>query len=378
MANAFENPSVIAAEALMHLEDALVITNMASTDKTADFLNRSNNYAVGDTVSIKTRPEYSVNEFTTTTSAQDIRESTRTMTIEKHFDVSVEVGAKEKALNMDSFSEQVLRPAVYALAEKCDEYVGTKILDAAGLYASDALFSTQADMAAARKAATLQQLNEQRMCLVDLDLESTLLGANYFSTYAQRGTDGMQAFGRGSMGGAMGMNFFSSLQFPTDTLAAAGNGTTTTNNTGTTNLVGLSVLTVDSTSGTFEAGDRISIAGVRRPLKVASQVTATATEIPLVDPITEIIPDGAAVTVIGSGQTNLAARGVIMDTSALGFAMPLLDTPSDKPASVVASNGFSIRVVQGYDMSTKKETMSLDCLIGAVAVGGMVRPAAVF
>jgi hypothetical protein len=56
-----------------------------------------------------------------------------------------------------------------------------------------------------------------------------------------------------------------------------------------------------------------------------------------------------------------------MDTSALGFAMPMLDTPSDKPSSVASSNGYSIRVVQGYDMNSKKETMSLDLLLGAVA-----------
>jgi hypothetical protein len=90
MANAWENPSMIAAEALLHLEDALVITNLAATDKTADFLSRPNNYAVGDTVKIKTRPEYTVNDFSTTITTQDVRESTRSMSIEKHFDVSVE------------------------------------------------------------------------------------------------------------------------------------------------------------------------------------------------------------------------------------------------------------------------------------------------
>jgi hypothetical protein len=92
----------------------------------------------------------------------------------------LKVGAKEKVLNMDGFSDQVIRPAVYALAEKCDQYVGTKILQSAGLYASDALFATQGDMALARKAATFQQLNENRMCLMDLDLEASLLSPKLF------------------------------------------------------------------------------------------------------------------------------------------------------------------------------------------------------
>lgn len=366
MANAWEQPSMIAAEALVHLEDALVITNLAATDKTADFLARPNGYAVGDSVKIKTRPEYAVNEFGGSIVKQDIRESTRPMTIEKHYDVSVAVTSKEKVLDMDGFSEQVIKPAIYALAEQCDEFVGTKILDAAGLYVGDDIFSTQADMAAARKAATIQQLNSDRLCLVNLDLEAKLLGANYFSTWAQRGDQGAAAFNAGAMGRAMGLNFFSTLNFPT-TAHTPGDGTGVTNNTGTTNLIGLSVLTSDSTLGTFEAGDRIAIAGVRRPLIVAAQVVATGTAITLVDPITEQIPDGVAITVVGSGTAANAPAGVIMDTAALGFAMPLLDAPSDKPSSVMSSNGYSIRVVQGYDMDNKTETMSLDLLLGASA-----------
>lgn len=368
MANAWEQPSSIAAEALVHLEDALVITNLAATDKTSDFLVRPNGYAIGDTVKIKTRPEYVVNEFSTTIVKQDIRESIRQMAIEKHFDVSVEVTSREKALDVDSFSEQVIKPAIYSLAESCDQYVGSKILNAAGLYASDALFGAQADMAAARKAATIQQLGAGRLCLVDLDLEATLLSASYFATYNQRGDQGAAAFNAGAMGGAMGLNFYSSINFPDDTFAAAGTGTSTTDNTaGTFNAIGTSTLQIDSLTGQIEAGDRISIAGVRRPLKAAAQVLATGTAVTLVDPINEQIPDGAAVSIIGSGQSNLASRGVIMDQASLGFAMPMLDSPSDKPSSVQSSNGYSIRVVQGYDMDTKKETLSLDLLIGAEA-----------
>lgn len=365
MANAWENPSMIAAEALTHLEDALVITNLCATDKTADFLARPNGYAIGDTVSIKTRPEYTVNEFSSSITVQDIRESTRSMTIEKHYDVSVQVGAKEKVLNMDSFSEQVIKPAVYALAERCDIYVGTKLTLAAGLYASDSLFTTQADMALARKAGNLQQLESSRLCLVDSDLEATLLSQGYFSTWATRGEQGAAVFNQGNMGNAMGMNFYTSLNFPEDTHAAAGNGTSTTNNTGSTNLIGQTTLTIDSLTGQIEAGDRIAIAGVRRPLIAAAQAVATSTTVTLVDPITEVIPDGAAVTVVGSGQSSLAAKGIIMDKNCVGFAMPMLDAPSDKPSSVQSSNGYSIRIVQGYDMTTKKETLSLDLLIGA-------------
>jgi len=291
------------------------------------------------------------------------------MVIEKHFDVSVEITAKEKALDLESFTEQVIRPAVIRLAEKADRYVGTKILEGAGTYASTDLFASSADMALARNAALLQQLDPTgRFCLVNDALEAKLLGASFFTTYNNRGQVGANVFTSADMGHAMGMDFKSSLNLPTDILATAGTGTSQTDNgAGANNLIGGLTLTIDSLTGQLEAGDRIEIAGMRRPLIVAAQVTATGTAVTLTDPISEIVPDNAALTVIGTGQTNLEFQGAIFDNQSLAIAMPVLDSPSDKPSFVVSDNGYSIRVVQGYDMGSKKETMSLDMLMGAKA-----------
>jgi hypothetical protein len=370
MANSWSQIDWIAAEALMHLEDALVIAPLTARDKTADFMVTPNGYKVGDTVRIKTRPDYEVRDFDTdggNITVQDIRESTRSMQIEKHYDVSVQVTAREKALDLESFSEQVIQPAAYRLAESCDSYVGGKILNAAGHYSSDTLFATAADMAQARKAATLQQLNPNgRFCLVNLDLEASLLGADYFSTWNQRGPDGNPVFTNANMGYAMGMQFYSSINFPAHQ-ATGGTGTSATDNgAGANNLIGMTTLTIDSLTGQIEAGDRISIAGVRRPLRVAAQAVAASTEVTLSDPITEIIPDNAAVTVISTGNTY-DVKGAIFDDQSMAVAMPMLDAPADKPSFVVSSNGYSVRVVQGYDMTTKTDTLSLDLLIGSEA-----------
>jgi hypothetical protein len=43
----------------------------------------------------------------------------------------------------------------------------------------------------------------------------------------------------------------------------------------------------------------------------------------------------------------------------------MLDLPEDRVAATASSNGISIRVVKGYDLQTKKTTMSLDLLVGA-------------
>lgn len=365
MANAWREVSWIASEALNHLEDALNIGALATKDKTADFNVKPNGYAVGSSVDIRTNPVYKAEEFTTDIVIQDIRSSTRPLRIEKLFDVSASMTAKEKRLDFEDFSSQVIKPAAYAIAEAVENYLGTKILNAAGMYASSTLFATAADMALAKKAATFQQLSPTgRFCLVNDTLEAQLLGAAFFNTYTNRGDTGAEVFTSGSMGRAMGMDFFSSLHLPTSS-SVAGTGVGVTNNTsGTLNKVGMTALTTTSTTGTFKVGDRLLVAGVRRPLIVKTQVNSTGVSIPLVDPITEIIPDGAAITVISSGNTN-TFMGAIFDDSSLAIACPMLDPASDKPSFTTSNNGYSMRVVQGYDQVHKVETISLDMLCGA-------------
>ena len=375
MSNIWQHPTTIAAEALRHLEDALVIAPMCAKDMTSEFTSKPNGWAKGDTVSFRTHGEYAVTEFSTTIVPQDIKTSTRPMVIEKHFDISVEVTARELALDLDSFSEQVLKPATYKLAESVDLYLGTKILQGAGLYVSTDLFANAADIALARKAAILQQLAMNRFCLVDLDTEAVLLGQTWFNQSQTRGNDGEITLRNADMGRVMGMDFFSSIAFPTNAvLFDAGTMVCAVNNGAggnSNNRIGDTTLTVDTqtASKVVRAGDRLNIAGVRRPLLVKTLIsdTTSTTSVALVDPITEIIPDNAAVTVIGS-NVDLTFHGAIFDDRSLAIAFPMLDLPEDKSAGVSYNNGISIRVVKGYTQSTKKTTLSLDLLCGAFAL----------
>jgi len=378
--NSFVNVDMIAAEALTHLEDNLIIKPLCAVDKTADYNMRSNGHKVGDSVSFKTNPVYEVKTFDERASdntwvrndslvivPQDIRSSTRTMYIDKHYDVSVTLSAREKAMHFDQFTQEVIVPASKALAAKCDALLATKILQGQGLYASSAVMATAADMALARKTALMQQLNEQRFCLVNSTLEATLLGKDWFNNYNNRGNDTILT--NGMLGKTMGMDFYSSVNFP-DTTHTNSSGTTTTaaSPTGTQNKLGVSTLTVASITGGFTAGDRIMVAGCKRPMVVKTTVAATGTAIALVDPISEIIPASAAVTVVGGDAKALSYVGAIFDNQSLAVAMPILDAAEGMPSSVVSENGVSIRVVMGYDMEKKISTMSFDLLIGAFAL----------
>ena len=370
--NIWKHPDILAAEALRHLEDALVVTRMCAFDTTSEFNSRSNGCKKGDVISFRTHGDFQVDEFTSEIAIQGISDSSRSMVIEKHLDVSVELTARELVFDLDSFSDQVIRPASYRLAEYCDLYVGTKVLQGAGLYLSPDLFANAADIAQARKHATIQQLETQRYSLLNLDLEAKLLGQTWFNQSQTRGMDGTNTLRSGEMGRAMGMDFFSAITFP-EAFHASGDGTAVTDNDGgAANRIGMDVLTFGTGSGAgtaFNAGDRLKIAGVRRPVIVKTLVDAPAAgggTIALVDPITEIIPDGAAITVVGSAST-FDYMGAIFDNRSLAVAFPMLDKPGDMEVGVASHNGVSCRIVKGYDIKHKKTTMSLDLLVGAFA-----------
>jgi hypothetical protein len=370
MPNAWNHPSLIASEALGQMTDALTWGRQTTRDVTPQFANQS--MKIGDTVNLRSTPDYEAKEFTSVGPIvrQAIRDAVLPFKIEKLFDVSVDITAKEKALDLDSFTTQVIAPAAYRLAEKVDAYIAGKVLaGAAGLYASADLMGNVGDLALARAAANYQRLDPRnRFSMLSPDLEAKALGKDYFYQASIRG-DGanLEALREGFLAKTMGFNFFGTQYFPATALDA-GNLAGATDNTGGANLVGSSVLKVQSVTGTIGTGrTNIAVAGYRTPLVVIDVIDSTHLE--LLYPIMEIIPDDAAFTTVGSGE-ELTGQGLLLDSRAVGLAMPSLGTPSDKPSFSISNNGYSIRVVQGYDMDAKQEILSMDCLVGA----GLIDP----
>lgn len=366
----FINPSVLAAESLDQLDYDLVAGSLVYRDKTSDF-GAAGGYAKGDTVNIRTSTDLQTNEFTGTgpITAQEVNQSKTPLTIEKHFDVSVEITARERALNLDGVRNEIIMPAMSSMAQKIDTYLLSKITNSQGLYTSATLLENAGDIAQANKTAILQQISKVgRIGLVNEDLEATLLGTDVFSKFDHRGQPGVTALQEASMGRLLGTDWYSSVNMPTAT-QTTGNGATTLDNTSpTSNVQGATTLVVDSTTGTFNAGDKINIAGAKRAFTVASTVAATATSIPIVEQINENLGslDGAAVTVIEPGQT-VDYQGVFFNQGAYSFASPPLDPANSELSAALSANGMSIRVTEAYDIQTKKTFWSFDMLIGAKA-----------
>ena len=357
--------SIIAAEVLDQLEYELVAANLMYRDVTSDF-STVNGFKVGESVKVRTVPAYRTDEFAGTINPQEVNQSNTQITIEKHFDCSIVVGSREKTMNLDGVQREIVNPVAQSIGQQLDVYLLSKIVEAQGIYPSSNLGANAADLALMNRSANLQQISKSnRIALVDENLEATLLSQDIFHKFDTRGQPAVTALQEASMGRLMGFNWYSSVNLPTVT-HVAGTGAAVTNNAiGTLNKQGTSTLQTNATVGTFNVGDKIAVTGAYRQYTVAVQTLAGAVAIPLVEQISELIPNGAAVTTVGNGLAQ-TYQGIVFNPGAFSYACPMIEpAPVGGQSATVTSNGFSLRVTEAYDIMTKKMYWSFDMLCAA-------------
>lgn len=201
--------NVIASEALMNFADSLVAKNVCSIDYDAQYNTDPIGVQVGDSL------EFNINNFD-----KDLSAKIKKVTIEKHFDVTCELGKRELESDFEQFSEEVILPMSFSLAEKVDKYTFSKLLECKKIYSSDDFFGKTSgdgikDMAAMRKAANLQQFCMNRFCLIDYYAEAALMDQKWFAGAQNRESDDILSYGE--IGKTMGLNFYSSMVFPSYT-----------------------------------------------------------------------------------------------------------------------------------------------------------------
>ena len=115
MANTFLTPSIIAREALMQLENNLVMAGLGHKDYSEEFVE------VGDTITIRKPAKFVAHNFTGSIISQDASEGSVPVKIDRHRDVSFSVTSKEMTLDIKDFSEQLITPAMMAIAQAVDQ-----------------------------------------------------------------------------------------------------------------------------------------------------------------------------------------------------------------------------------------------------------------
>jgi hypothetical protein len=119
MANTMLTAAIIAREALMILENNLVIADKVYRGYEQEFDKNINGYKIGDTVTIR-KPSQYVLRTGPVMAAQDTTEGSTSVTINQQVGVDFSFTSTDLTLKIGDLAERVIEPAMVRLADKVD------------------------------------------------------------------------------------------------------------------------------------------------------------------------------------------------------------------------------------------------------------------
>lgn len=413
--NALITPDVIAREALFHLERNLVVSNLVYRDHDQEFTGAK----VGDTVTIRKPPEYEVTNFgrhsrsgtynaspygtfplaesaadgiqtlredgatgvgatpsggaaySPTIYIQDVSEGGVPMVLDNHFDISVGLSSRELSLEFDRFSEDVVEPAMIAMAERIDTlvYAQAKYIP----YISN--LDSSNDPAAISGLTNLANLDADlltqkvplrgRSALVNPATKASLMVLDAFHRADARGDEGT-ALREASMGRIMGLDWYGVQGVSSFTNAGMTNVTATVDGDQSAGAATLDVANAGAAAWTLVTGDVIVVDGNQYMVTAGAVVADTAGTATL-SIYPRLVADVTDTTVIDTASSH--TMNIAGNMRGISLAMVPLEAPMDNNNSaIMSSRGLSVRVVYGYDINTKSNVLSFDLLAGCRVV----------
>lgn len=362
MSNSFLEVKEIARQALPRLIENLVFPNLIYKDY-------SSTYEVGKGATIQVRKPVvlTASEFNegSGVSAQDVKETSVEVTLDKLATVDVEFGAIARATSVDDLNRLFIDPAAAAIAEKING-------DGLSLYKDIPYYcgtagTTPDGLDDFANAAKVLDNNK-----VPMDKRHGIWNADAMAAFRQIGaivnankSGSTEALRRGSIGDIFGIDHYMSQGVKTHSggsLTAGGTGASgvkveadvSANQT-------ISLISNASASGTLtgtvKVGDLVKIGNNYYVCILDATASSNKVSVMLNKAVT--VSANTAVTVIGSGVQNL-----VFHENAFAFVTRPLMAPAGVESYTTSYNGISLRVTRGYNMQYKKEMLSMDVLYG--------------
>lgn len=349
MSNTLLTPSIIAKESIMVLQNNMVFSNLVHKDFSSEFAN------VGDTITVRKPATFTAEEWNgSTITVQNATEGSVPVKMDKVIDVSFAVTSKDLALNIQSFSEQFIAPAMRAHAQYLDAML-------AGLYLDIPYFGTVAGTPAISDFAALgkiMNINKVPMAGRNLVLDPVTY-AKYVVLDQVINADksgSTAALREANMGKILGFDTYLDQNIKTHT---AGAGTVAIDNTGGY-AAGTSAIHVDGVTTALVPGDLLTIGGNQHVVVTAGALATADQDITIYPALLASVANDASVTLQASGIANLAFH-----RNAFALVTRPLSAPAGAAkAETIAFNGIGCRVVYDYNMNTKTDTISIDLLCG--------------
>jgi hypothetical protein len=404
MPNSTLTIDVIAKEALMILDNNLVMAKNVYRGLESDFGNAMNGYQAGDTVSMRRPTDFTVRDGATA-SAQDVVEGSVALTVNKQKGVDFKFTSKELSLNIRELSDRVIKPAMVQLANQVDS-------DLMSLY-------TQVPNWAGTPGQTINSYTDfakgpERLDEfgVGMDMRSAVLSpadhwallGSQTSLYIQDAAKG--AYRKGSLGEIGGVDTYMAQNVPTHTTGnfagtvlidqTLNTSTTTYDSVKSTMVQTIHMDGFTTAAAVVKAGDVFTIAGVwavnpvtkaRLPFLRQFTVTADATmasnegDLIVSPPLiwtgafkTVDIDSGttdlnnAAVTFLGSQSTGYR-QNMVFQKNAFALAMvPMVRPPGAVEVARESYKGTSVRLIPTYNGTSDESNFRLDILYGFKAI----------
>lgn len=400
MANNIITPTVIAKEALMQLENNLVMGESVHREYKKEFVKK------GASVNIR-RPVKFYTADGATRVNQDVEERNSSITIDQRKHVSWGFSTQDLTLSIEEYSERYIKPACITLAQTVDAggYAMYKdVWNAVGTPGTTPGTFAQVSPVAQRMDEMAVPNDRRRY-----------LGLNPAAHYSIAGDQtGLNsdkkvnsAYDSAMIGRIAGLNAFSAQNVKSHTVGAHGgtplvNGgsqNTTYAASGDANSQSLVTDGWTNSTAVLAEGDVFTIAGVYAVNPVPGEGTTGKTVLPYLQQFVvnsaassdgtgnatlSISPaiitsgpyqtvsaapaDNAAITVLGTASTAYPQN--------LGFhknAFALVTCPLEMPDGAAfkareSKNGLSIRVVKDYDIENDLDIIRLDILYGWKAI----------
>lgn len=362
MANSFLSIKNIARQALPRLIENLVFPNLIHKDY-------SNTFEVGKGATIQVRKPVilTASDFDASTgvSAQDVKEESVEVTLDKLATVDVEFGAISRATDVDDLNRLFIEPAAAALAEKINSDGLTLYKDIP--YYTGTAGTTPSTLAIFANAAKVLDDNK-----VPTTLRRGVWNSTCMAAFRQIGdivnaekSGATEALRAGSIGNIFGIQNYMAqgVKTATSTAPTAGGTGATGYKAKTAVSSGKQVVAVSNASanatltGSVKVGDIVVIGSTN--YVVVEDATASSNELTLKLDKAVVCDVNDAITIICGGGQNL-----VFHQNAFAFVTRPLAAPAGVESYTTSYNGVTLRVTRGYDMQYKKEMISMDVLYG--------------
>ena len=380
MAQSILTPTIIAKEALMQLENNLVLGNLVYRGYKKEFVK------IGDEVTIR-KPVRFVATDGATISVQDVEEKSTSLKIDKRLILAWKFSSEELTLSIEEYSKRYIQPAVGALQQSIDSAIADlyiEVPNAVGTAGSAP--ATFAELGLAGEMLDNFATPEKGRSLV-LDPTARWKLADAFKGFYQP-TMVERFLKEASLGRVGGFDIFGDQNIKKHTKGVA-TGTPLTNGA---DQVGASIITdgwTVSTVGILKKGDVITFAGtyavnpiskqstgVLRHFVVTADVDSDAggnATIPIsptavltgnYQNVSAAIADGSAIVTLADHTANLAFHK---------NAIALVNVPIELPDGAAfkaqeTHNGLSVRVVKDYDITNDQDIIRIDIMFGTKVI----------